>query len=213
MHDFLLTLYHFCLCPRKTDTGTLRHVRIVHRQGASSGLISPSQIIAPPEILALKKGQISTISLGIAFGSATDKDGVCVAKFDVKSDRGTTPIEIRPSLGEFLDPKKTSISQQDFDKTVDEMNGIHQRATATFLLSPVNKTAHQDIPRKVLQNFNLVSLLSNRILTHLYRQLLQTVFNSQLFRNKLVIGQIMAASSVLYLLVASPCMLLLGAMP
>lgn len=160
LHDFLMTLHHFLLFLRKTDAGTLRHVRIVHRQGSSSGVIAPSQIIAPPEILALKKGQVSTLSLGISFGSSTDKDGVSVAKFDVKSDRGTTPIEIRPTLGEFLDPTKTDISQNDFDKTVDEMNGIHQRATATFSLSPVNETTHQSIPRKVLQNFNLVSILS-----------------------------------------------------
>lgn len=117
-------------------------MRIVHRQGSSSGVIAPSRVIAPPEILALKKDKVSTVSLGITFASATDKYGVSVAKFDVKSDRGSTPIEIRPTLGEFLDATKTkSISQADFDRAVADMHGIHQRSTSTFSLSNLDDAA------------------------------------------------------------------------
>lgn len=116
-------------------------------------------MITPPEILALKKGKVSTVSLGITFASATDRDGLSVAKFDIKSDKGSTPIEIRPTLGEFLDATKTkSISQVDFDKAVDEMHGIHQRTTSTFSLSPVDTAAYKNIPSIVLQNFNFVSM-------------------------------------------------------
>lgn len=157
-HIELTFLLHFVLLYRRTDEGTLRHVRIVHRQGSSSGVIAPSQVVAPPEILALKKDKVTTVSLGIVFASATDKDGVSVAKFDVKSDRGTTPIEIRPTLGEFLDATNTkSITEANFDKTVKEMNGI-ERATSTFSLSPMDKTAHCSIPSTILQHLNLVSL-------------------------------------------------------
>ena len=137
----------------------MRHVRIIHRPGVSSGLIAPSRVITPPEILALKKSKVSTVSLGITFASATDRDGLSVAKFDVKSDKGSTPIEIRPTLGEFLDATKTkSISQVDFDKAVDEMHGIHQRTTSTFSLSPVDTAAYKNIPSIILQNFNFVSM-------------------------------------------------------
>lgn len=150
-------LRSFCVYCRRTDAGTLRHVRIVHRQGSSSGVIAPSRVIAPPEILALKKAQVSTVSLGISFASATDKDGMSVAKFDVKTDRGTTPIEIRPSLGEFL-ANTEPIDRAIFDKSVRDMHGIIQRATSTFSMSPLNDAAHQNIPTAVLQHFNLVSL-------------------------------------------------------
>jgi hypothetical protein len=115
-------------------------------------------VVAPPEILALKKDKVSTVLLGITFSSPTDKDGVSVAKFDVKSDRGTTPIEIRPTLGEFLDATIKSISESEFDKALDDMHGIHQRATSTFSLSPMDDTANQHIPSIVHQHFNLVSL-------------------------------------------------------
>ena len=142
---------------RRTDAGTLRHVRIVHRQGSSTGVIAPSRVIAPPEILVLKKNKVSTVSLGITFASATDKDGVTLAKFDIKSDRGTTSIEIRPTLGEFLDATKIkSISEADFDKKIDEMHGIHQRASSTFSLSSVDDVS-QSIPTIILQHLNLVS--------------------------------------------------------
>jgi hypothetical protein len=115
-------------------------------------------VIAPPEIMALNKGEVSIFSLGIAFASATDRDGISVAKFDVKSDRGSTPVEIRPTLGEFLDATKTkSISQTDFDTAVNEMHGIHQRTASTFSLSPVDKTMYQNVPSIILQQFNLVS--------------------------------------------------------
>jgi hypothetical protein len=104
---------------------------------------------------------VSALSLGIAFASATDKDGVTVAKFDVKSDRGTTPIEIRPTLGEFLDASKIkSISQDEFDKTVNEMHGIHQRSTSTFSLPPMDEASHKNISSAILQHFNLVSLMN-----------------------------------------------------
>lgn len=138
----------------------MRHVRIIHRPGvSSSGLIAPSRVITPPEISALKKGKVSTVSLGITFASSTDRDGLSVAKFDVKSDKGSTPIEVRPTLGEFLDAAKTkSISQSDFDKAVGEMQGIHQRTTSTFSLSPVDSAAYQNIPNIIVQNFNFVSI-------------------------------------------------------
>lgn len=139
--------------------GSLRHVRIVHRQGSSSGVIAPSRVIAPPEILALRKDEVSTVSLGITFASATDKDGVSVGKFDVKSDRGTTPIEIRPTLGELLDTANSKgVTEGDFDKSLNEMHGIHRRAESTFSLSPMDEAANQNIPHTILKHFNLVSL-------------------------------------------------------
>ena len=135
----------------------MRHIRIVHRGGTSSGIISPSKVITPPEIPVLKKGMVSTLFIGITFASATDRDGVTVAKFDVKSDRGTTSIEVRPTLGELLNDSATKIlSQSDFDTAVSSLQGI-QRITSTFTLSPMNEDVFNNLPSTILQHLNLVS--------------------------------------------------------
>lgn len=138
---------------RRTDVGTLRHVRIVHRRGASGGTISPSKVILPPEISVLKQGQTSSIFIGITFESATDRDGVAVAKFDVKSDRGSTSIDIRPSIGELLDtpPKIT-----DFDAATAEFEGNKfLMITSSFLLSPISDEKFKSVPTKILKHLYL----------------------------------------------------------
>mmetsp|Transcript_25298 Transcript_25298/g.48335 ORF Transcript_25298/g.48335 Transcript_25298/m.48335 type:complete len:1384 (+) Transcript_25298:115-4266(+) len=118
----------------RTDTGTLRHVRIIQRGGTSGGMISPSRVITPPEFPAMKKGMASTVFIGITFASTSDRDGVAVAKFDVKSDRGTTSIEVRPTLGELLNDDATkNMSQPDFDAAVSGLQGI-QRISSTLTL-------------------------------------------------------------------------------
>ncbi|KAL7539414.1 hypothetical protein ACHAXR_009260, partial [Thalassiosira sp. AJA248-18] len=135
--------------------GTLRHVRIIHRGGTSGGIISPSKAVTPPEIPALKKGMASTIFIGLTFASSSDRDGVTVAKFDVKSDRGTTSIEVRPTLGELLiDDATKMISQSDFDAAISILQGI-QRIASTFTLSPVNDDSFKNLPSTILQHLNL----------------------------------------------------------
>mmetsp|Transcript_37605 Transcript_37605/g.65975 ORF Transcript_37605/g.65975 Transcript_37605/m.65975 type:complete len:1393 (-) Transcript_37605:32-4210(-) len=139
----------------RTDTGTLRHVRIVHRGGTSGGIISPSRVITPPEIPALKKGMASTVFIGLTFASASDRDGVAVAKFDVKSDRGSTSIEVRPTLGELLNDDATkTTSQPEFDAAISGLHGI-QRISMTFTLSPMNDANYNSLPSTILQHLNL----------------------------------------------------------
>ncbi len=152
-----LTNIHLFLTTLRRPDGTLRHVRIVHRGGKSSGIISPSKVVTPPEIPALKKGMASTVFIGITFASATDRDGVTVAKFDVKSDRGTTSIEVRPTLGELLNddvPKTTS--QTDFDTRMFALQGI-QRISSTFTLSPMSDDTFKNLPSTIRKHLNLVS--------------------------------------------------------
>ena len=141
---------------RRPD-GTLRHVRLVHRGGTSGGIISPSKAVTPPEIPALKQGMASTVFIGLTFASATDRDGVTVAKFDVKSGRGTTSIEVRPTLGELLrdDAAKTT-SQSDFGAAISALQGI-QRISSTFTHSPGNDECFKNLPTKIMQHLNLVS--------------------------------------------------------
>lgn len=139
-------------------------MRIVHRGGTSGGIISPSKAVIPPEIPALKKGMASSVFVGLTFASASDRDGVTVAKFDVKSDRGSTSIEIRPTLGELLNNEATkNISQSDFDAAISGLHGI-QRIASTFTLSPVNEDNFEKLPSTILQHLNLVSAVLTDLL-------------------------------------------------
>lgn len=137
----------------RTDVGSLRHVRIVHRSGKSGGSISPSKVIVPQEISALKNGQASIVFIGITFESATDRDGVALAKFDVKSDRGSTSIEIRPSIGEMLDTPPKNI---DFDAATSGFEGNKfLMISSSFSLSPINDEKFKSVPTKILKHLYL----------------------------------------------------------
>ncbi len=136
----------------------MRHVRLIHRRGTGNGIIAPSRVNSPPEIPILKQGQITTVYIGLTFASATDRDGVALAKFDIKSDRGSNPVEIRPSLGELLD-SPNSMSQSEFDKACSELQGIHQRITSSVSVSSKNDDIFGKIPVAILQYLNMVSFL------------------------------------------------------
>jgi len=155
---------------RRPDAGSLRHVRIVHRGGVSSGVMSPSKAIVPPEINVLKKGMASSLFIGLVFASATDRDGVTVAKFDVKSDRGNTSIEVRPTLGELLnDETCKDMSISEFDSKMSKLHGI-QRIASTFRLSPMSEDRFTNLPSTVMQHMNLVSTTTKRcIVFHFFK--------------------------------------------
>ena len=155
-------MHYVSVIYRRPDAGSLRHVRIVHRGGVSSGVVSPSKAIVPPEINILKKGMASSLFIGLVFASATDRDGVTVAKFDVKSDRGNTSIEVRPTLGELLnDEPSKDMSLPDFDSKMSKLHGI-QRIASTFRLSPMSEDRFKNLPSTVMQHMNLVSAITSR---------------------------------------------------
>merc|ERR1712194_63563 len=140
----------------RTEAGTLRHVRIVHRGGTSRGIIFPTKVITPPEFPVLKKGMASTVFIGIAFSSASDRDGVVLAKFDVKSDRGTNSVEVRPTLGELLkDETPKTTSQSDFDVATSRLHGIQCISSPFTLPMPMNDSNFKNLPSTILQHLNL----------------------------------------------------------
>lgn len=134
---------------RRTDAGILRRVRIIQRS-SSQGSIGTSRVVTPPEIVALKKGQMSTAILGIRFQSVSDRDGALQARFDIKSDRGSTPVDIRPSLGDMLQPCRMSTS--DFDSNVKSLQGF-SRVSSTFQLPdrPISQ-AYKDLPMSIMKH-------------------------------------------------------------
>jgi len=139
----------------RIEAGALRHVRIVHRGGSTRGIISPSKVITPPEFPVLKKGMASTVFIGITFSSVSDRDGVALARFDVKSDHGTTSVEVRPTLGELLkDETPKTTTQTDFDTAASRLQGI-QCISMTFTLPMNNDSDFKNLPRTILQHLNL----------------------------------------------------------
>ena len=139
---------------RRTDAGILRRVRIIQRSN-TSGSIGTRHVVAPQEIVTLKKGQLTTATLGMNFQSASDRDGALQARFDFKSDRGSNPVDIRPSLGELLRP--CHMSQKDFESKITALQGF-QRVVSSFQLPADSiSTAHAALPQSIMKHAALVS--------------------------------------------------------
>ena len=133
----------------RQDGGSIRHVRLVHRGG------STARVVIPPEIPVMKKGTTCRLFVGIAFESISDRDGGVVAKFDVKSDRGSTSIEIRPTIGEILNYDATNnMAQPDFDLACSKLHGLQKISTSLSLPCANEKVFHQ-IPHRILENLNM----------------------------------------------------------
>lgn len=133
----------------RQDGGSIRHVRLVHRGG------STAKVVTPPEIPVMKKGTTSRLFVGIAFESISDRDGGVVAKFDVKSDRGSTSIEIRPTIGEILNYDATdNMTQLEFDQACSKFHGL-QRISTSLSLPCANENDFHTISHRILENLNM----------------------------------------------------------
>jgi len=99
--------------------------------------------VTPQEIVALKKGQMTTATLGISFQSASDRDGALQARFDFKSDRGNNPVDIRPSLGDMLQPCR--MNAKDFDVHVEALQGF-SRVVSKFQLPAPISSSYEALP-------------------------------------------------------------------
>ncbi len=144
---------------RRSDFGTLRHIRVVQRNGGQGG---PKKVAVPPAIAALGKNQFSLAILGIDFGSPTsDRDGCWVARMDIKSDRGTNPVEFRPTLAEILTP--LSLNGTYFEKVASKFTGSYQKMSFLFTLDP-SKCFR--LPRYLMKHANLVSLVTSIVRKH-----------------------------------------------
>lgn len=87
-------------------------------------------MICPPEIGELKTGQMSNATICIEFGSISDREGDMVARVDIKSSTGgSMPVELKPSLGELLQP--LACTKAEYETTMDRMQGF-QRIVSSF---------------------------------------------------------------------------------
>ena len=123
----------------------LRRIRILQRT-------SPTlrQAILPLEISALKKKQSSSTFLILSFLDSNNVSSLS-ARFEVKSDKGTTAIDIRPPLVEML--RKVRLNESEFENVINKLSGPHQKTASTFEWHETS-----DLFERSETNCNLVSL-------------------------------------------------------
>lgn len=110
-------------------------------------------MVVPPEIVALEKSKLAQAYMGVDFASASDRDGAMHARFEIKSDRNSTPIDFKPPLCEVLRPIKMKVDA--FDAGMKKLHGF-QRVASSFAL-PSSQEVLSSLPRVLLRNSSLVS--------------------------------------------------------
>lgn len=114
----------------------IRHIRILQRSSSSSAShIGPKKAVVPGEIVQLKQGQMSNVILGIDFASPSDRDDSLLARFDIKFNGGSVPMEIRPNLVQLLQTCKKSSSE--FDGGMAKLQGFN-RVESSFNVPDVS---------------------------------------------------------------------------
>lgn len=144
---------YFCLtfAHRRTDAGVLRRVRIIQRSN-TTGSIGTRQVVIPQEIVALKKGEMTTATLGMSFQTASDRDGALQARFDFKSDRSSSAVDIRPTIGDMLRPCR--MSAEDFQSNVNALQGFSRVVSKL----QVDSKSYDALPRSIMKHAALTPL-------------------------------------------------------
>ena len=164
----------------RMDTGVLRRVRIVSRS-TTSGYVGPKRTAVPPEIAALGKDQMTVAMVGLEFASVSDREGSLQARWDIKSDRGSNPLDLRPPLTELVRPFELNVKT--FDDNMSRMQGF-QRVVSNFI-----------IPE------NQVATLDRVILNHIALRALDKDEGWKVNRRLRLVGQLPASPDKLYIIV------------
>jgi len=139
---------------KREDGRAIRRIRLLQKKFAKSGVVPTTRISIPQEIASLGSFKVSFATVGLEFAQASDKDGTILAKFDVKCDRGITPVELCPPLAETL--QEFNMPRSDFDAASRKLHGIHQQAKVSFTLPSANvESYYKRIPKRVLKCSNL----------------------------------------------------------
>lgn len=81
----------------------------------------------------MKKNQVCNTTVVIEFTSVSDREGDLTGRLEIKcGSGGGVPIEIKPSLCELLKPCTTPTTVQDFDQSMQRMQGPFQRVETSF---------------------------------------------------------------------------------
>ena len=150
---------------KRSDGRAIRRIHLMQKKVTKSGIIPTSRISIPQEISSLESMKVSSAIIGLEFAQASDKEGALLAKFDLKCDRGTTPIDICPPLAETVKPSPISVEK--FDESIMKLQGIHQQSKATFNV-PLSdlKSFKKQVESNILKATSMVSRNNN--IKHLY---------------------------------------------
>jgi hypothetical protein len=140
---------------RRSDDGPIRRVRLGVR---SVGNNAVKQIKFPQEVPILRTGEMSIVTLIVEYHLITTKDGVMTVKLELKFDKGSFPLEIRPPLGELIIPFR--MNEFVFDAACQRFHSVHHKSTSTLTTKPLYVDHLKLVPITVLSIANMVSLLS-----------------------------------------------------
>ena len=82
--------------------------------------------------MELKANQSTTAILIFQYTTMSNREGDMVGRIEVKQGYGgSVPIEVKPTLGELLQPPKKAFSSQEFDSAITRMQGF-QRVESSY---------------------------------------------------------------------------------
>jgi hypothetical protein len=116
---------------KRADGLAIRRIKFIQKRTGGTGYVDTAKIMLPQEISSLDSGKICLVLIGIQFSNPSDKDGAMVAKFDVKCDRSTNAIEIKPPLAEMV--QNASITHiEAFEKLAKRLSGTYQNSRSNI---------------------------------------------------------------------------------
>ena len=149
--------YNIICYVRRTDGRGIRRIRLLQKSIAASGIVATTKIVVPQEIDMLNSSQMSYAMIAIEFAHISDKDGAMHSRIDIKCDRSSTTVDIRPPLTELL--MKKVMTQQEFDESFSKYHSIHQRGVSKFDLSNSEESIsmlYRSLPSTIIKNSTLV---------------------------------------------------------
>jgi len=140
-------------CFRRSDDGLIRRIRLGLRSSSHVANDPVKQVTVPQEVPMLKPGEMSIVHVIVEYYAVSTKEGALLVKLELKCDKGSFPIEIRPPLGELMNPLR--MDDLDFDSACKRFHGVHHKSEAT-LSSISAKVISNDLPNKILSVANMV---------------------------------------------------------
>jgi hypothetical protein len=156
----------FLFLRRKPGGTSIRRIKVLPRSG-SSGPFGTKKVLCPPEILELRANDVMDDLLVLEFASVSNREGDLVGRLEVKQgSAGSVPIEIKPTLGELLRSPLKPSTVDEFDRTMQRMQGF-QRVQTSFttsmeipsILSSILKQASLTVVKKSNQQIRVLGLL------------------------------------------------------
>jgi hypothetical protein len=141
---------------RRSDDGLIRRIRLGLRSSGTVVNNPVKQVILPQELPVLKPGEMSIVSIIVEYFAVSTKEGALSVKLELKSDRGSFPLEIRPPLGELMTPLR--MSEIDFESACKRFHSVHHKSEAVLSTVSFSREVSKGIPNKILTVANMVRL-------------------------------------------------------